>query len=309
MSRGIRSLSCALCAVGFAFVLSSCGAATVASDQSVADLGGDSAEQALTGPRYRVKLDRRLAVGERYTLLVDASQATLARGFGNGRLVHETREEMRTHLEGVYEVLEINPKGLGTLIAVDVTAFTRNDGQGDRHLVPPGARLLVAGERVSVGQIDVAASPEVTEALNEMLDFTPLSTIDAADFGTNVPQAVGGSWAASEAFSRSFNDPSAPRGRVTLHGVSTIDGTECLDVRADIRLFPTSLPDFEMPLARAEMTLLTQMYIPTDLTVNRPAQALQVTMSAASQPVVEDGVRVEVQIELRTAGRAAVHKL
>jgi hypothetical protein len=139
----------------------------------------------------------------------------------------------------------------------EIERCVHRSGDDERTLLPPGAVVLVTRTYRDEGPSSVeleggTLSDEDREALGLA---TPLSRQSAdADFGTDEPQPVGGSWPASEGACR-INGADAPdcqtRGTVTVASREQVGDVVALWIEADVRGDGTTTlgDDGEVPAA------------------------------------------------------------
>lgn len=199
---------------------------------------------------FEVRLHRPATVGRRGRVTVDGEKHQSTRIHANGRDLPDRREDLQVHFRAVERVVSLGPTGDWLEAQFTVERLETEDAQGPHALLRPGQTVTVVRgahsreARVTVDGQSVEAP--VREALGVVLLMGTGSVTDDEIFGTSQRQAPGASWpvnseVAQRDLARSADVTATITGQTRLHGRASVQGTDCLDLSAEMNGRVTAL--------------------------------------------------------------------
>jgi hypothetical protein len=226
--------------------------------------------QTLADDHYPISLDRPAHVGDHWHLESSTTQTTtqieLATGEQIGNSVHQDK------MSAEEEVLQTD--AMGRVIAAKLSVHSMGDADAGVNRVPPNSVLIV---KIIDGKLVTTKDGVAVIQLFDLPNFIVMkaadeSTSDEKCFGTADSQCPGAFWlpnaTALNAIYKAENiliDPADLKATVTLVGVKNVQGTDCLELRAqeDVRKFSAShQPAFVRASEGKSITSTTQFAIP-----------------------------------------------
>lgn len=197
---------------------------------------------------YRIRLSLPDRPGNKYA--ISANAFNLERMSQGDHVLKDT--EYRVEFEGHAEILGVDTKGQAVKIAFAVQRFVKTESGATTELLKPGATVLADDTRDEPLSLkDGPLSEEAREAFRLIHSrHKPGDPTDDEIFGTNEPKKIGESWAInSKLASTNLSEegmvipPAGISGTVKLIGQDRIDGSGCLDIRAEVSVDGVSVKD------------------------------------------------------------------
>jgi hypothetical protein len=194
---------------------------------------------------YAVRFARASRAGERSHVVADHREDSATTITREGALVSEKHVEHAVHFDAVSTVVAADPQGRATRLRYDVKELS-SDGQQrrgsvielTRHAKKTDAEILVDGS---------LPSDDTRKVLSSLFKLGLEGATDDDVFGTKTPQPIGAHWTVDSAraiasFKEDGLDVATVKGDVSLDGTTSMDGAECLVVRATLEISGVGVP-------------------------------------------------------------------
>ncbi|MBP7949190.1 MAG: hypothetical protein KA004_05995 [Verrucomicrobiales bacterium] len=266
---------------------------------------------------YTVKLEREDHKGQKTKEKITASNAQAQTVTVGGKVVQEQNETLSGTLTGVREVLEINEKKKATKFKFAVEKLTVKKGEEDAQELLSGGTVMVV-QRKKDGQMSFTvegeeADEDTKKVLDIMFELPKEKEPEVGDdeaFGTNEPRKPGTEWDLDmEKLLKSMPedmpfqvDVAGSSGKMNFAGVKEVDGTECCQMKADVKLKVKGMKGMpaEMKSTKAGVRLTIDGLLPTDNALPEFASTMTMNLEFAGSITGPDGNPALIKVKVDT---------
>jgi hypothetical protein len=241
---------------------------------------------------YAVKLSRPSRVGMKCHVTARGTEREERSLVASGRTNH-TENAFDVDLAAESEVLQVDSEGHVTKASFTLENCLKTSKQGREQLFPKGTAIIASsqeGKTVFSTRDGQPIPPAESKVLSVVISVHNGGSDDDEVFGTAARQKVGNTWPAkADVALRDLAKKmpgmtlSAPEGSTRLVGTTKVDGVDCLELSAELRMraTPANLPP-EMKILQNELAANSAGAYPVDPSRQPLTLTVEFTMKMAT---------------------------
>ena len=279
---------------------------------------------------YVIKLDRAEKVGDQLELSASGTIQESNKVSVAGTVVKETSQAIEFKVQGVYETLAVDDKGLGTKRSFTVAKMVKIEDGREVELLAPGKVVIAETKGLKTDLQLKDTTDKFPEEAKKVLDASDLLATAKDElagnddiYGSTLPRKVGDSWDMNtELSARNLAKilegvkKEHLKGKIQLVGVTKVNGTECLEIQMTTTLSPFPLLRGMPPgskVVKGKLTFSGRILLPVDLTLPSLGGETSVDFHfVAAIPGAEPGKEMRVEsskkVKVKTSVTPKVNK-
>lgn len=253
---------------------------------------------------YVIKLSRPKTVGLKFQVTGRGTEREELSFIVSGRTNRIVDNAFDLEFAAQSEVLEVDPKGHVTKAALTLDKCLKTSRQGNEELFPEGTVIVAAsqdGKTLFSTKDGRPVPPAQSKVLNLVISIHRGGSDDDDIFGTTARQKVGSTWPINSEVARRDLEKKVPRftlsavkGSARLVGATKVDGVDCLNLSAELRIQASPSNLHGMKITQNELTANFAWSFPVDAARQKVTEKSEMTMNMALSgklPLLElDGV-------------------